>query len=68
MENKRVHDSIDANFSDMLASLSELVSIPSVLEENVRSDIHPFGPRVTEALEKFLETARNFNFRTANID
>ncbi|MDR1511001.1 MAG: Sapep family Mn(2+)-dependent dipeptidase, partial [Synergistaceae bacterium] len=68
METENIHGSIDASFDDMLASLSELVGIPSVLEESERSDAHPFGPRMTEALEKFLETARKFGFRTANID
>jgi succinyl-diaminopimelate desuccinylase len=68
METKHLHDTVDAGFDDMLASLSELVGVQSVLEESARSDAHPFGPRMTEALEKFLGTARKFGFRTANID
>ncbi|MDR2779665.1 MAG: Sapep family Mn(2+)-dependent dipeptidase [Synergistaceae bacterium] len=68
MGNERLHDIVDADFDDMLASLSELIGIRSVLEENERSKSHPFGPRMTEALEKFLNTARKFGFRTANID
>ncbi|MCL2684260.1 MAG: Sapep family Mn(2+)-dependent dipeptidase [Synergistaceae bacterium] len=68
MENKRVHELVDSNFESMLASLSELIRIPSVLDESACSDIHPFGARVTEALEKFLEIAKKLGFRTANID
>jgi succinyl-diaminopimelate desuccinylase len=68
MENKHLHGIVDAGFDDMLASLSELVSVRSVLEESERSDVHPFGPRMTEALELFLGTARKFGFRTACAD
>ena len=68
MENKHLHNIVDSDFDDMLASLSELVSIQSVLEESAYSDAHPFGLRITAALEKFLGTARKFGFRTANID
>jgi succinyl-diaminopimelate desuccinylase len=68
METRHIHDLIDADFNDMLESLSELIAIPSVLDEDARSDTHPFGPRATEALEKFLGTARKFGFRTSNID
>ena len=68
MDNKRVHELVDSNFEDMLASLSDLIRIPSVLDENARTEVHPFGIKVTEALDKFLEIAEKLGFRTKNID
>ena len=68
MENKRVHELIDADFEEMSASLSELVRIPSIFDENSRTEEHPFGVRVTEALDKFLDVANKLGFRTKNID
>ena len=68
MDRQRVHELVDSNFDDMLGSLSSLIRIPSVLDENACSDAHPFGARVTEALGKFLETAKALGFKTSNID
>ncbi|MDR3279188.1 MAG: dipeptidase PepV [Synergistaceae bacterium] len=68
MDNKKVHELVDANFDDMLKDLSDLIRVPSVLDESARTEEHPFGPRVTEALDKFLATAAGLGFRTANID
>ncbi|MDR1966276.1 MAG: Sapep family Mn(2+)-dependent dipeptidase [Synergistaceae bacterium] len=63
-----IHDLVDANFDDLVSSLSEVIRVPSVLDEGSVSQLHPFGPDVTAALEKFLGIAEELGFKTANID
>ncbi|EME8211577.1 Sapep family Mn(2+)-dependent dipeptidase [Enterococcus faecium] len=47
-----------------LESLSELIRIPSVLDEADSGQGHPFGKKVIEALDKVLEISENLGFRT----
>jgi succinyl-diaminopimelate desuccinylase len=68
MDHKLIHELVDSNFDGMLGDLSGLIRVPSVLDEKASSGAHPFGPRVTEALDCFLGAAKKLGFRTANID
>jgi succinyl-diaminopimelate desuccinylase len=68
MGSSRIHENVDRGFDDMLSVLSKIIGIPSVLDENARNAAHPFGPRVTEALDAFLGEAKNLGFSTSNID
>lgn len=63
-----VHKLVDENFTAMKEDLREVLSVRSVLEESERTDEHPFGPRVTAALGKFLSVAAKLGFATKNID
>lgn len=47
-----------------LESLSELIRIPSVLDEADSGQGHPFGKKVIEALDKVLEISEMLGFRT----
>lgn len=47
-----------------LESLSELIRIPSVLDEADSGQGHPFGKKVIEALDKVLEISEKLEFRT----
>ncbi len=47
-----------------LESLSELIRIPSVLDEADSGKGHPFGKKVIEALDKVLEISEKLGFRT----
>ena len=67
MDTKRVHELVDKNFDEMVGSLSDLIRVPSVLDESERSEEHPFGPRVTEALEIFLSVSNGLGFRVSNV-
>jgi succinyl-diaminopimelate desuccinylase len=64
----KLHDVVDSDFNALVEDLRELLKIRSVLEEQERTEEHPFGPNVTAALEKFLDLAGKFGFRTKNID
>jgi succinyl-diaminopimelate desuccinylase len=68
MGSSRIHENVDRSFDDMLSALSKIIEIPSVLDENSRGGVHPFGPAVTEALDKFLEEAKRLGFSAFNID
>lgn len=46
-----------------LESLSELIRIPSVLDEADSGQGHPFGKKVIEALDKVLEISEKLGFR-----
>ena len=63
-----IHKLVDDNFDAMTEDLREVLTVRSVLEEAERTDEHPFGPRVTEALDKFLSAAKKLGFATKNID
>lgn len=54
------------NRDNMLKSISELVSIPSVRSQ--ASEGKPFGKKAFEVLEKALETAKDFGFNVKNHD
>ncbi|EME3497151.1 Sapep family Mn(2+)-dependent dipeptidase [Enterococcus faecium] len=47
-----------------LESLSELIRIPSVLDEADSGKGHPFGKKVIEALDKVLKISEKLGFRT----
>ncbi len=47
-----------------LESLSELIRIPSVLDEEDSGKGHPFGRKVVEALDKVLEISESLGFKT----
>ena len=47
-----------------LESLSELIRIPSVLDESDSGEGHPFGKKVVEALDKVLEISEGLGFKT----
>lgn len=68
MDSSRIHENVDRDFDDMVSVISKIIEIPSVLDENAISEAHPFGPRVTEALDAFLEEAKKRGFSTSNID
>ncbi|MDR0651712.1 MAG: Sapep family Mn(2+)-dependent dipeptidase, partial [Synergistaceae bacterium] len=68
MDSSRIHENVDRNFDGMLSVLSKIIEIPSVLDEKAINDVHPFGLRVTEALDRLLAEAKNLGFSTSNID
>ncbi len=63
-----IHRLVDDGFAPMTEDLREILKVRSVLEEPERTDEHPFGPMVTEALDRFLAHAQKLGFATKNID
>ncbi|MDR3166115.1 MAG: Sapep family Mn(2+)-dependent dipeptidase, partial [Synergistaceae bacterium] len=69
MSSSRIHEDVDGSFDAILSVLSKIIEIPSVLDASVLDkNAHPFGARVTEALDKFLGEAKSLGFATSNID
>jgi succinyl-diaminopimelate desuccinylase len=68
MNSSDIHENVDRDFDDMLSVASKVIEIPSVLDENAGAAGHPFGSRVTEALDVFLGEAKKRGFTTFNID
>ena len=63
---KEIVDYFNSNRENMLKSIAELVSIPSVRSQAAEGK--PFGEKPFEALEKGLEMAENFGFDVKNHD
>ncbi len=63
-----MHAIIDGDFDSLVKDLRGNMAIPSVLDETVSTALHPFGPRMTEALEDFLQRGRNLGFQSKNLD
>ena len=62
----KVNDSIEKNRAEMLASLSDIISIPSIAVET--GGEMPFGENVHEAFRYMLELAERNGFETYNAD
>lgn len=63
-----MHDLVDKNAACAGEALRNLLTVRSVLEESGRSEEHPFGLHVTEALDRYLALAREMGFAIKNID
>lgn len=63
---EKVNSRIKENKAEMLSSLSNLISIPSVAVET--NGGAPFGQNVQQAFECMLEMAKNEGFETYNAD
>ena len=61
-------DEVLAREEDLIDDLKQLVSIPSVLDENSATEDAPFGPEPKRALEWLLEEGRKAGFTVKNID
>lgn len=64
----QMHAIIDRDFHSLVEDLRGNVAIPSVLDETVSTAEHPFGPRMTETLQDFLERGRKLGFRSRNLE
>ncbi|TDT63261.1 M20 family metallopeptidase [Fonticella tunisiensis] len=53
---------LEALKSDLIHSIKELVSIPSIIDQN--STKYPFGENIDKALRKTLEICKGLGFRT----
>ena len=56
--NGKMHNIVDANFDRLLSDLRKSISLPSVLDESMMTEEHPYGSNMTEVLEHFLHCAR----------
>lgn len=63
-----MHAIVDREFDSLVKDLRGNMAIPSVLDETVSTAEHPFGPRLTEALEDFLKRGRKLGFQSKNIE
>lgn len=63
-----MHGIIDRDFDSLVEDLSGNMAIPSVLDEKVSTALHPFGPKMTEVLEDFLQRGRSLGFQSKNLD
>ncbi|MBR0127474.1 MAG: dipeptidase PepV [Firmicutes bacterium] len=62
----QVNNKIEENKTEMISSLSKLISMPSVAADETGAQ--PFGAGVQEAFKWMLETAENDGFATYNAD
>ena len=60
-------EKIDEIKDEMIDTLKDLISYPSVSEETDNPNM-PFGINCKNVLERFLEIATNMGFRTKNVD
>jgi len=63
-----MHAIIDRDFDSLVEDLRGNMAIPSVLDETVSTAEHPFGPRLTEALEDFLRRGKTLGFQSKNLE
>lgn len=68
MDNRKMHELIDASFDEQIRQTQETLRIRSVLDESKITDEHPLGPDLTRALEDFLARAKRLGFTTKNVD
>ena len=66
--NKILHEKVDADFDNLVQDLRGCIALRSVLDESKCTQEHPFGAKLTEALDYFLASASKMGFRTKNID
>lgn len=64
----KMHGIIDRDFDSLVDDLRGNMAIPSVMDETVLTALHPFGPKMTEALEDFLERGSKLGFRSKNLE
>ena len=62
--NAEIYNYVDANLTKMIGTLSELVAIPSVKGKAVPGK--PYGEECAKVLDKMLNIASSFGFRTEN--
>lgn len=60
-------DYIESNKENLIKDLEEMIKIPSKLEGYDNPE-YPFGKRIDDALNKFLEIGEKLGFKTKNID
>ena len=65
--NNRMHEIADADFDNLVKDLRSSLAIRSVLEESQMTKEHPFGKKLTEALDNFLNCAKGLGFEVKNI-
>jgi len=63
---KEIHDYLEKHQKEMLAVLSDLISVRSVQGE--AREYAPFGTEPAKALEKMLDYAQKYGFQTENLD
>ncbi|HWJ03671.1 MAG TPA: dipeptidase PepV [Verrucomicrobiae bacterium] len=63
-----LYAAVARNFEEMISSLRELISIPSVRDNSVRTPGAPFGKEVADALDWYLAKARDMGFKVKNVD
>lgn len=68
MENRKMHELIDASFDDQIRETQGVLRIRSVLDEGKIADGHPLGPDLSRALDDFLARAKRLGFETKNVD
>ena len=62
--NAEIYNYVDANLTRMIGTLSELVAIPSVKGKAVPGK--PYGEECAKVLDKMLNIASSFGFKTEN--
>ena len=68
MEENIFDEYLDKNLDNMIKTVSELISFKSVSDEESKDPYHPFGIECTNALNYFLDLAKNMGFTAQNID
>ncbi len=68
MDNRKMHELIDASFDEQVRETQGVLRIRSVLDESKISDEHPLGPDLSRSLEDFLARAKRLGFETKNVD
>lgn len=53
---------------ELLKDLQQLIQIPSVLDEEQSTDMHPFGPEPLKALEWMLQQGTDAGMKVKNVD
>ena len=65
---QRIDELVKSYREDMIQSLEELVSIPSVINLENAGEGAPFGMEIRSALDEFLKLARALGFETRDYD
>lgn len=63
-----IQQEISSKKEELLADLSALVSIRSVLDETSKGENAPFGKGVREAFDSFIQLARRLGFHVRDLD
>ena len=65
---RKIDELVKSYREDMIQSLEELVSIPSVINLENAGEGAPFGMEIRSALDEFLKLARALGFETRDYD
>ena len=58
---------IESHKDELIQQTQKLIQIPSVISPSTNSK-EPFGSAINDALEYVLNIAKDFGFRTKNVD